>query len=717
MIFNGVKSDRSSQGLTNDPFVNNSWTWSYPYENKYSPQNRKVEIRDLFPQASITTTTTSFSETPDARSEYDVIRNNLVKPSSFFETYEDAFYFSVFERKTLPKAQPTFKDISLLSSPKNINGFLPLLPGRSEKINAANSLRYFAVTTASLGKISIPTSALTDSSLDSSIGFSMLIPSDVNLGNLVSHAYLPPSISSIGTAPLTGSMTYADTIKFLFGFGDLNNISYGERRLVLESVTSSYVEGFESYSRGTKFYNVSNYNSDPYLKVEWNNPQALDVAPRTWQVIDYQNAALYPGESTFENYHYVSGTVSAGGVLTAGLAWLSSSSPSNSNILMSSGTYDLLPFDPALGGFTGSIASINITSSYPWTFSYDRAVAGHTSDGLFVYFSEVPGMNTTALRVNSFKSDNQSLPVWPIEFVRGKATSPNTDTLVKMEKFDLRSNVSKDSFPIEFVNFVGNLSGTTYEYPLPPGKWRLNFAHIKSGSSTAALVANQDVAAIDNFQIFTWRENAFSPVSGSTIGANNYPEFRTCRIDSRYNPITEGYDKIINAPPIYSSFSDVVTGSADLYKGLAFGVSPIIRGWKYGLHSGFPTYSKSIFRRDRFGQLRDMLEQRQYTKFINVSASPTDEDATMKGVKIKEREESDTVNIKGNMLGVDKAPVEVSFVKQKYEVNARNIGRIYSDPVSPMQTTSQNLSTEVTSSLPYFDGMARHRTEGSFSPV
>lgn len=42
-----------------------------------------------------------------------------------------------------------------------------------------------------------------------------------------------------------------------------------------------------------------------------------------------------------------------------------------------------------------------------------------------------------------------------------------------------------------------------------------------------------------------------------------------------------------------------------------------IRGWKYGVMNGFPFYSDCVFRSSRFGQFRDMLEQRKFTKFYN----------------------------------------------------------------------------------------------------
>lgn len=104
--------------------------------------------------------------------------------------------------------------------------------------------------------------------------------------------------------------------------------------------------------------------------------------------------------------------------------------------------------------------------------------------------------------------------------------------------------------------------------------------------------------------------------------------------------------------------------------GCLWEVGPQIRGWKYGVYSGIPTYSKSYWRRGSYGQFRDMLEQRPMTKFfITETSSPT----------------------------ITSSPVKVSF----RDINGRT--------TNPENTWSQNLSNEATSSLPYFDGETRNR--------
>lgn len=47
--------------------------------------------------------------------------------------------------------------------------------------------------------------------------------------------------------------------------------------------------------------------------------------------------------------------------------------------------------------------------------------------------------------------------------------------------------------------------------------------------------------------------------------------------------------------------------------------NPQIRGWKYGIYNGAPTATSVTFRVGKFGQLRDMLEQRKYSSFFDRS--------------------------------------------------------------------------------------------------
>lgn len=93
-----------------------------------------------------------------------------------------------------------------------------------------------------------------------------------------------------------------------------------------------------------------------------------------------------------------------------------------------------------------------------------------------------------------------------------------------------------------------------------------------------------------------------------------------------------------------------------------------IRGWRHGLYSAFPINTKAVFRRSSYGQLRDMLEQRQDSKFFRNSA------LTDPVVTVKFRDSSGNTTL-------------------------------------PEYTFSSNLSSAMTSSIPYTDGKVRNREE------
>lgn len=96
-----------------------------------------------------------------------------------------------------------------------------------------------------------------------------------------------------------------------------------------------------------------------------------------------------------------------------------------------------------------------------------------------------------------------------------------------------------------------------------------------------------------------------------------------------------------------------------------------LRGWRYGMLSAFPMYTMTIFRRSRYGQFRDMLEQRLDGKFYD--------------------------------QGVKESPVQVKF----YDARGK-----FTDP---LRTLSSNLSLEATSSVPYVDEVSRNRSAYDFS--
>ena len=91
-----------------------------------------------------------------------------------------------------------------------------------------------------------------------------------------------------------------------------------------------------------------------------------------------------------------------------------------------------------------------------------------------------------------------------------------------------------------------------------------------------------------------------------------------------------------------------------------------IRGFKFGVKNAVPEFSTVVTRYDRWGQFRDMLEQRPDSRFST-------------GETIAE------------------SPVVIRFI----DSNTRR-------PTSALLTSSSNKSEFATASLPYFDGLARN---------
>jgi len=97
---------------------------------------------------------------------------------------------------------------------------------------------------------------------------------------------------------------------------------------------------------------------------------------------------------------------------------------------------------------------------------------------------------------------------------------------------------------------------------------------------------------------------------------------------------------------------------------------PVIRGYKYGLAGLFGSSLDIRYRRDRYGQFRDMLEQRRYPAIlVNNSVE---------------------------------YPIEIAFIERDSTTGGT---------VDPLQTHSQNLDTHASSSMPYFDGLTVDRSD------
>lgn len=123
---------------------------------------------------------------------------------------------------------------------------------------------------------------------------------------------------------------------------------------------------------------------------------------------------------------------------------------------------------------------------------------------------------------------------------------------------------------------------------------------------------------------------------------------------------------------------------------------PEIRGWKYGLLSGIPTNSSIVYRRNKFGQHRDMIEQRPFAKFYGSLQGVGQSSGFTPPLKRFFRSRFRSISTKFPRPG----PVYVRFINPI-------TGRL----TSPDNTWSSNLHFEATSSLPFIDGISTNRSD------
>ena len=218
------------------------------------------------------------------------------------------------------------------------------------------------------------------------------------------------------------------------------------------------------------------------------------------------------------------------------------------------------------------------------------------------------------------------------------------------------------------------------EYEIVDAKQTTNFTEMGAASDAAKVIFT--------YQLDTSTEppSIISPITtdgcepGTVKETNKYPVFQftansSCKIrliQHTWSSQSVAFDhflfrflKFTFQPPIGTVSPISARGN---FNQTAVAQAVEIRGAKYGLISPLKLNTSAIFRAGSFGQCRDMLEQRKFTR-------------TFDGQRVSE------------------TAVAVSF-------QARNTKRV----VSPEETNSSNLDSFCTSSLPYFDGLNVDRT-------
>ena len=110
---------------------------------------------------------------------------------------------------------------------------------------------------------------------------------------------------------------------------------------------------------------------------------------------------------------------------------------------------------------------------------------------------------------------------------------------------------------------------------------------------------------------------------------------------------------------------------------------------RYGIYNIRKNRTSCIYRSDRYGQFRDMLEQRIDTRFY---------EPAMKSEKKKSAKDSGSPPPGSTeYASPTSSPIQIRFV-----------GSDGATPIDPYNTDCSNMSNEATSSLPYFEGHSRN---------
>ena len=187
-----------------------------------------------------------------------------------------------------------------------------------------------------------------------------------------------------------------------------------------------------------------------------------------------------------------------------------------------------------------------------------------------------------------------------------------------------------------------------------------------------------------NFRLFTTRDHFEG--TKSTIKAN------APFLDKAADQSHVGTRKNKKAKDLQNQFWFGVSAGLDKSRHNGLPVKPIgdkyfttaVRGFKYGLMSSPPLSPKINFRRDSFGQYRDMLE------------------FALDGAMVYDRQADPFVDRN------DKTP-DPSFLALSPAVTIKFISRAGISNVHPMTTNCQNLSHHFTSSVPFIDGQLTER--------
>ena len=204
-------------------------------------------------------------------------------------------------------------------------------------------------------------------------------------------------------------------------------------------------------------------------------------------------------------------------------------------------------------------------------------------------------------------------------------------------------------------------------------------------------------------RVHGWRMDGFNGIAGSRSRWRDWTEV----LNSKQDPVAtydmcfrKGYDFYFRtgslwgqqiptsiADPQVGTGNSLIVSSSNTIRAYYCKGPGAAHGFAYGIQNTRPQYTKAIFRSNRYGQFRDMLEQRRYGKFfVDVS---------------KKISLNSPLNPGSSIFGFGEEDAVVAC----YFVNRNNGIEL----VNPYSTHSSNMDFEATSSCPFVEGKSLNR--------
>jgi len=227
-----------------------------------------------------------------------------------------------------------------------------------------------------------------------------------------------------------------------------------------------------------------------------------------------------------------------------------------------------------------------------------------------------------------------------------------------------------------------NFTNTAYPPKARPGdQWDPEWSRVIYGSQVWHSQTLQGTVTWSHTNIFASKFNVILKSRTDPVALNNvmFRKGYDFAFRKYYEGPTAGFAGSL--PPA----SNVIGAGCDTIR-LWYNVGPGgANGWSYGIQNTSAFFTSAIFRSDRWGQYRDMFEQRKYGKFFNFQNNTVAANSLA------------SANLGGTTgFGEQEAVIQCYFVDEKNGVQM----------VDPYTTDSSNMSHESTSSCPYIDGHA-----------